>query len=90
MKARLKDVLGRAALSEEAARDIRASVERVFTRAPIESRDARAWHKVLQAIDGDRHPHELGVSPMSRDARRQRALIANKAKQAGIDPNSIG
>jgi tRNA C32,U32 (ribose-2'-O)-methylase TrmJ len=90
LKARLKDVLGRTALSEEASRDIRASVDRVFTRAPIESRDARAWHKILQAIDGDRHPTDLGVAPMSRDARRRRALSANKAKQAGIDPNSNG
>ncbi len=83
LKARLKDVLGRLALSDVAARDIRESVERIFTRAPIESRDARAWHKVLRAIDGDRHPSELGVTPMTPDARRKRALAANRAKQAG-------
>ena len=86
LKARLKDVLGRVALSEEASRDIIASVERIFTRAPIESRDARAWHKILQAIDGDRPPSDLGIAPMSRDARRRRALSANRAKQAGGDP----
>lgn len=86
LKARLKDVLGRMALSEEAARDIRASVERIFTRAPIESRDARAWHKVLRAIDGERHPSDLGVAPMSPNSRRQRALDANHAKRQADDP----
>ncbi len=85
LKARLKDVLARVAQSDEAARDIQASVERVFTRAPIESRDARAWHKILQAIDGDRSPSELGVASTSRDARRRRALSANRAKQADND-----
>ena len=83
LKARLKDVLARKALSAEAARDIQASVERIFTRAPIESRDARAWHKILQALDGDSTPKELGVAPTSKDARRQRALAANRDKQAG-------
>ena len=82
LKARLKDVLGRRARSVEAARDIQASIERVFTRSPIESRDARAWHKLLQAIDGDSTPGELGVAPTSRDARRQRALGALREKQA--------
>jgi len=87
LKARLKDVLGRVAQSEEAARDIQASIERVFTRAPIESRDARAWHKILQAIDGDRTPSELGVAPTERDARRRRALGAHRARAAGDDPD---
>jgi TrmH family RNA methyltransferase len=80
LKARLKDVLGGKALSPQAARDIRASVERIFTRAPIESRDARAWHKILQALDGDRHPSELGVPTIPRDARRRRALEARREK----------
>lgn len=85
LKARMKDVLARVAQSPEAARDIQASIERVFTRAPIESRDARAWHKILQAIDGDLSPSELGVAPTGRDARRQRALLANRAKQIDSD-----
>ncbi|MBK8177623.1 MAG: RNA methyltransferase [Planctomycetes bacterium] len=81
LKARLKDVLGRAALSPQACRDIQASVERVFTRAPIESRDARAWHKILQALDGQAHPRNLGVAAIPRDARRRRALEAREQKQ---------
>jgi len=88
LKARLKDVLARVARSEEAARDIQASIERVFTRAPIESRDARAWHKILQAIDGDKTPSELGVAPTARDARRRRALTAHREKQTGEDPGA--
>jgi hypothetical protein len=71
-----------------AARDIQASIERVFTRAPIESRDARAWHKILQALDGDRTPDELGVAATSRAARRLRALKAHRNKQA--DPAESG
>jgi TrmH family RNA methyltransferase len=88
LKARMKDVLARRALSDVAARDIQASIERVFTRAPIESRDARAWHKILQALDGDRTPDELGVAATSRAARRLRALKAHRNKQA--DPAESG
>jgi TrmH family RNA methyltransferase len=88
LKARMKDVLGRVARSDEAARDIRASIERVFTRAPIESRDARAWHKLLQAIDGEKSPSELGVAPTERDARRRRALAANRVKETGTDSST--
>ncbi len=86
LKARLKDVLSRAALSAAAGEQIQASIERIFTRAPIESRDARAWHKILRAIDGHRHPRELGVTPTPRAARRQRALDANRSKQTDTDP----
>ena len=86
LKARMKDVLARVARSDEAARDIRESIERVFTRAPIESRDARAWHKILQALDGEKSPSELGVAPMERRARRRRALDANRTKETGREP----
>ena len=80
LKARLKDTLARIATSEAAALEIQASVERIFTRAPIESRDARAWHKILRALDGGKHPRELGVDATARDARRTKALRAHHAK----------
>lgn len=86
LKARLKQVLCRRTLSLQASADLEASIERVFTRAPIESRDARAWHKLLEALDGDSSPARLGVAPTERAARRRRALDAHRAKAPPTDP----
>lgn len=75
LRKHLKHVLGGKIARSPAARiDIETSIDRIFTRAPVESRDARAWHKILRALDGERPPGELGVDPTPRDARRQRAL----------------
>ena len=60
---RLKDVLGAQALTAPAQRDLVASIERVFSRAPLETRDARAWHLLVRAIGGEAHPEEYGLAP---------------------------
>lgn len=51
---RAREVLGDQALTEPARRDIRAMAERVFARAPLETRDARAWHLLLRALQEGR------------------------------------
>jgi TrmH family RNA methyltransferase len=41
--------------------DLAASIERVFAHAPLESRDARAWHRLLRALGSTRGPADLGI-----------------------------
>jgi TrmH family RNA methyltransferase len=54
--------LAEAATSKEAARDIKASVERVFGRASLEARDARAWHQIMRALGSRRVPGDFGLA----------------------------
>ncbi|MEZ5978571.1 MAG: RNA methyltransferase [Planctomycetota bacterium] len=61
----VRRTLGRAALSGPAKRDIEASVERVFARAPLETRDARAWHQIMRALGSDLVPSDLGLPPQA-------------------------
>lgn len=49
-------------LSGKGARtDLSASIERIFERAALEGRDARAWHKLLHVLGSRRRPSELGL-----------------------------
>ncbi len=62
LKERLKDALGSLATSDPAKRDLVASVERVFARAPLETRDSRAWHLLARAVGGKRRPSDYGLA----------------------------
>lgn len=42
--------------------DLTASIERVFAHAPLESRDARAWHRLLRALGSTRGPGDFPAS----------------------------
>lgn len=82
LKSRLTEVFaGRVALTPAAARDIAASIERVFSRAPLENRDARAWHLVLKALGSTLSPLELGLRPSVRDGRRRDALDRSRRSE---------
>lgn len=37
------------------------SVERVFRRAVVETRDARAWHAILRALGNHKVPRDYGL-----------------------------
>lgn len=63
---RLQDALGSLATSEPARRDLTASVGRVFARAELETRDARAWHLLARAVRGERAPQDYGLEPLGR------------------------
>jgi hypothetical protein len=41
----------------------------VFARAPLETRDARAWHMLARALGNERAPGEYGVA-MNADSER--------------------
>lgn len=69
--AHLKDVLGPLTTSEPARRDLVASIERVFSHAPLETRDARAWHLLARALGSRRTPADYGLAsaPWEEPAR---------------------
>jgi TrmH family RNA methyltransferase len=46
----LAQTLGRVAWTDSAREDIVGAVERLFGRAELEARDARAWHQILRAL----------------------------------------
>ena len=80
----LKSVLGgRVARGEAVKRDIETSIERVFARAPIESRDARAWHKVMRALDGDFTPGDAGLEGPAKDRRRRTSQDRSRESDSG-------
>lgn len=61
LKLRLMDALGALATSAAARRDVVASVARVFSRAPLETRDARAWHLLARAVGSEATPADYGL-----------------------------
>lgn len=64
--ARLKETLGTIPFTPSARRDLLASLERVFGRAPLETRDARAWHLLARALGNQKTPGDYGLG-MDRD-----------------------
>jgi len=57
LKLRMKQVFAeRVARTPAAAKDIESSIERVFSRAVLENRDARAWHLMLRALGSEMTP----------------------------------
>ncbi len=75
LRAHLKEVfVGKVARSAAARKDIEESIDRVFTRAPVESRDARAWHMMLRALGSEMEPRDFGIGGPPRDERRNEAL----------------
>lgn len=65
---------GKVALTTAAAESIDRSIRRVFARAPLENRDARAWHLMLRALGSEMAPTELGLRLAGKNARRQEEL----------------
>ncbi len=59
--AHVGETLSGAAASAAAARLIAESVERVFARAPMETRDARAWHQIMRALGNAKQPSDYGL-----------------------------
>lgn len=66
-----------------AQRDVEASIERVFSRAPLESRDARAWHKLLRALGSEHAPADFDLQPNRKNERRDDALARHRKKRGG-------
>ncbi len=64
LKAHLTAVLaGRIARGPAAQRDVASMIERVFSRAQLETRDARALHMILRALGSTLEPKDFGIEP---------------------------
>jgi TrmH family RNA methyltransferase len=59
--ARARTVLGARTTSDAARRDVEEMLERVLRRAPMETRDARAWHLLMNALGDGSTPGDLGL-----------------------------
>lgn len=91
LKARMKEVFaGQVAQTEEAAKLIEAMLDRVLSRAPLDNRDAKAWHLVLKALGSDLRPDALGLVPHTKGGRRRMLLEGREDPEAsgesGSDP----
>ena len=85
LAASMKHVFGgKVARTAAARRDILAMIDRQIARAPLEDRDARAWHLVLRALGNDLTPKDLGLELHERRGRRRRELERTRsaARQA--------
>lgn len=72
LRAHLKAVMGsKVALSLAAKTDIEGSIQRVFTRVPIEMRDARAWHMMMRALGSKLTPRDFGIGGPPHDNPRK-------------------
>lgn len=75
LKARLKEVfVDQVARTPAARSDIEVMIDRVFSRAPMENRDARAFHLILKTLGSKMSPVDLGLHLHEKDGRRQKAL----------------
>jgi TrmH family RNA methyltransferase len=59
---KLQETLGSIPWTESARRDVLASIERLFRRAPLETRDARAWHLLARALGNEKTPADYGLA----------------------------
>ena len=87
---RLKDVLGGKARSEPAREALVASIERVFARAPLETRDARAWHLLVRALGGAARPQAYGLDPLAAPDRRPRGVQRARAETEAAGGEAAG
>lgn len=82
LKARMKEVLaGEVARTESAATDITSMIDRMMTRTPLEPRDARAWHLILNALGSRSEPADFGLGGQEKGARRRDALERRRAQE---------
>jgi len=96
---RLKEALGRAPWTRAARRDVLASIERVFGRAPLETRDARAWHLLARALGNEKTPGDYGVAMHPGNAGLQPGSVSGASggreeeverERAGLEPGAPG
>lgn len=85
LRLHVREVLAGLAKSESYRKDIEASVDRVFRRAPLETRDARAWHGILRAMGNRKTPADYGLAGSASAEERYAARKARRARGEGAD-----
>jgi len=90
LKARLTEVFaGTVARTPAAAADIEAMIERVFSRAPMENRDARAFHLILKTLGSSMTPKDLGIALHEKDGRRRKAMARRVERVEGEEEGEV-
>ena len=75
LKARMAAVFADIARSDSVRKDIQDSIHRVISTAPLETRDARAWHAIMRVLGGEARPADYGLEErQAAGARRDEAL----------------
>ena len=49
-------------------------IERVFSRAALLNKDARAWHLILKTLGSDMSPRDLDLTLHEKGGRRREAM----------------
>lgn len=75
LKARMAAVFGDIARSDAVKRDITASIHRVISTAPLETRDARSWHAILRVLGGEARPADFGLEERQPSGARRDAAV---------------
>jgi TrmH family RNA methyltransferase len=84
LKEHLKSVLrDQVARTPPARHAIEGAIERIFTRAPIESRDARAWHMMMRALGSTHTPPDFGLEDTEKRLRRKQAVQRAQERETG-------
>lgn len=87
LKERLTEVFaGQVAQTESAAQDITAAIDRIFSRAVLEPRDARAWHLMLHALGSRSTPGGYGLGEQEKGTRRRDALAKHEERPGDESP----
>jgi len=89
LKTALKDAFGdKVALTPAAREDILESIERVFSRALLEDRDARAWHLMARALGTRITPKDLGLALHEKGGRRKAAQEKARERDGSEAPEA--
>ena len=83
LKARLRGFASQVMRTPAAEEDVLAMIERVFSRAQMENRDARAFHLLLKTLGSDLEPTDLGLELHRKDGRRLDALARRQEADGG-------
>lgn len=61
LKAHVRETLATQVPPGSTREDIERSIERLFSRADLETRDARAWHALMRQLGNHRSPPDYGI-----------------------------
>jgi tRNA C32,U32 (ribose-2'-O)-methylase TrmJ len=85
---RMKEVFAEGIMqTPEAAKLVTQMIERVMLRAPLQNRDAKAWHLILKTLGSEMTPTDLGIVTHEKGQRR-RELKARLNLPDEEDPRS--
>jgi tRNA/rRNA methyltransferase len=84
LKARLREVFAEGVVRPGTAqKDVQEMIERVFSRAALLNKDARAWHLILKTLGSQMSPQDLKLILHEKGGRRRQAMARRVAEGEG-------